>query len=327
VDRRAFIGTLAGGLLAAPLAAEAQQTGKVWRIGYLHPGSAALAPIRLEPLRTGLRSFGYQEGRNLVIETRWGEGDFDRLAALASELALAKLDVIVAAGAAGARAARNATSSVPIVMVDSGDPVGEGIVVSLAKPGGNITGLSSAAPDLAAKQLQLLKEGIPKIARVGFLWNSAAPAGAMALKETEKAAGTLGVQIHAISVREANDLEGAVSAMMREHAKGLIVFADPLTFTQRRRLMDLAATNGLASVSGAREFVDAGGLMSYGPSFPEMFLRAAAYVDKILNGAKPSDLPVEQPTKFELVINLKTARALGLIIPPSLLQRADQVIE
>jgi ABC-type uncharacterized transport system substrate-binding protein len=180
---------------------------------------------------------------------------------------------------------------------------------------------------LAAKQLQLLKEGILKIARVGFLWNSAAPAGALALKETEKAAGTLGVQIHAISVREANDLEGAVSAMMREHAKGLIVFADPLTFTQRRRLMDLAATNGLASVSGAREFVDAGGLMSYGPSFPEMFLRAAAYIDKILKGTKPSDLPVEQPTKFELVVNLKTARAHGLIIPPSLLQRADQVID
>jgi putative ABC transport system substrate-binding protein len=293
----------------------------------LHPGSAALAPIRLEPLRTGLRSLGYQEGRNLVIETRWGEGDFDRLAALASELALAKLDVIVAAGAAGARAARNATSSVPIVMVDSGDPVGEGIVVSLAKPGGNITGLSSAAPDLAAKQLQLLKEGIHKIARVGFLWNSAAPAGALALKETEKAAGTLGVQIHAISVREANDLDGAVSAMMREHAKGLIVFADPLTFTQRRRLMDLAATNGLASVAGAREFVDAGGLMSYGPSFPEMFLSAAAFVDKILNGAKPGDLPVEQPTKFELVINLKTAKAAGLTIPESFILRADEVIE
>ena len=327
MHRRAFLGTVAAGLLATRLPAEGQQAGKTWRIGYLNPGSAALAPIRLEPLRAGLRSLGYQEGRNLVIETRWGDGDFDRLAALGSELVLAKVDVIVTAGAAGARAARNATGSVPIVMVDSGDPVGTGLVVSLAKPGGNITGLSSAAADLAGKQLQLLKEGIPRISRVGFLWNSAAPAGALALKETEKAAGTLGVQIHAISVREANDLDGAVAAMMREHAKGLIVFADPLTFTQRQRLMDLAASNGLAAVSGAREFVDAGGMMSYGPSFPEMFLRAATYVDKILNGAKPGDLPVEQPTKFELVINLKTAKALGLTIPPALLQRADQVID
>jgi len=297
------------------------------RIGYLNPGSAGLAPIRLEPLRQGLRELGYVEGRNLVLETRWGEGNFERLGAQAAELVQLKVAVIVTAGAAAAQAARAATTAVPVVMVDPGDPVRTKLVASLRQPGGNLTGLSSATPDLAAKHLQLLKEAVPGLARVGVLWNANAPAGTLALGETEKAAAALGVKVHPVEIRQAEELDDAIASIARAQAKGLIVFGDPLTFSHRQRIMQTASQRGLAAASGAREFVDAGGVLSYGPGFPEMFRHAAMYVDKLLHGAKAAELPVEQPTKFELVLNLKTAKTLGLTMPQTLLGRADQIIE
>ena len=296
----------------------------VHRIGYLHPGSATLAPIRLDPLRQGLRELGYVEGRNLVLEARWGEGNFERLGAQAAELVQLKVAIIVTGGAAAAQAARGATSAVPIVMVDPGDPVRTKLIASLGQPGGNMTGLSSATPDLAAKHLQLLKEAVP---RVGFLSNPNAPAGALALEETEKAGVMLGVKVQPIAMRKAEELDDAFAALARAQARGLIVFADPLTFTLRQRIVQTAAHRGLPTVSGSREFVDAGGMMSYGPSFPEMFRQAAMYVDKLLHGAKAAELPVEQPTRFELVIDMKAAKSLGVTFPQSILMRADAVIE
>ena len=326
-NRRKLIIALGAGPLATPFALFAQQQAKVWRVGYLHPGSAALAPIRFEPLRQGLQALGYVEGRNLVLDPRWGEGNMVRLRTLATELVELKVDVIVTGGEAAAQAARSATASIPIVMVDPGDPVGTKLVASLARPGGNVTGLSSATPDLAAKHLQLLKEAAPMVNRVGFIWNANAAAGALALAETEKAAAALNVTLQPMEVRQANDLDEAIAAIARGKCDAIIVFADPLMFTHRQHIMELAAQRGLVAVSGAREFADAGGLMSYGPSFPEMFRLAATYVDKILKGAKPADLPVEQPMKFEMVVNVKTAKTLGVRIPNSIMVRADKVIE
>ncbi|HEY3066058.1 MAG TPA: ABC transporter substrate-binding protein [Methylomirabilota bacterium] len=291
----------------------------------MNPGGSTLAPIRLDPLRHGLRDLGYIEGRNLVIEARWGEGQLDRLPALAAELVNAKVDVIVTAAAPAARAARDATKTVPIVMVDPGDPVGAGLVASLAKPGGNITGLSSATPDVVGKQVQVLKEAIPSLANLAFVSNAAVPAGAIALKEVETAARSIGARVHVVGVRDPGEFE-SVAGIVKDHT-ALVVFPDPLTFTHRRRLMELALQHRFPVVSGSREFVEAGGLIAYGPSFADMFRRAAGYVVKILRGTKAADLPVEQPTTFELVINMKTARALGVTIPPSMLARADQVIE
>jgi putative ABC transport system substrate-binding protein len=326
-NRRKLIIALGAGALATPFASFAQQQGKVWRVGYLHPGSAALAPIRFEPLRQGLQALGYVEARNLVLEVRGAEGNSDRLRAMAAELVAHKVEVIVTGGESAAVAARNATASIPIVMVDPGDPVRTKLVASLARPGGNVTGLSSATPDLAAKHLQLLKEAAPMVARVGFIWNANAAAGALALAETQKAAAVLNVTLHPIEVRQASDLDEALAAIARDKGDALIVFSDPLMFTHRLRLMEMAAQRRLVTVSGAREFAEAGSLMSYGPSFPEMFRLAATYVDKILKGVKPADLPVEQPMKFEMVVNAKTAKALGLKIPNSILARADKVIE
>jgi putative ABC transport system substrate-binding protein len=263
----------------------------------------------------------------LVLEPRWGEGNMDRLRALAAELVELKVDVIVTGGGAAAQAARNATALVPIVMVEPGDPVRTKLVASLARPGGNVTGLSSATPDLAAKHLQLVKEAAPTVTRVGFIWNANAAAGALALAETEKAAAVLNVTLHPIEVRQANDLDEAVAAIAGGKGDAIIVFSDPLMFTYRQRIMEMAAQHRLVAVSGAREFAEAGGLISYGPSFPEMFHHAATYVDKILKGVKPADLPVEQPMKFEMVVNMKTAKALGVKIPNSILVRADKVIE
>jgi putative ABC transport system substrate-binding protein len=313
-------------LLSASLSSAEPMPG-THRIGYLNPGSASLTPIRLEPLRQGLRELGYVEGRNLVLEPRWGEGNFERLGALATELIQLNVAVVVTAGAAAAQAARGATSTVPIVMVDPGDPVRTKLIASLRQPGGNMTGLSSATPDIAAKHLQLLKEAVPGLTRVGFLSNPNAPAGALALGETEKAAATLGVKVQPVELRKADELDDALTALARAQAKGLIVFADPLTFTLRQRIVQAAAQRGLPTVTGAREFVDAGGMMSYGPSFPDMFRHAAMYVDKLLHGAKAADLPVEQPTRFELVVDIKAARSLGVTMPQSILVRADTVIE
>jgi putative tryptophan/tyrosine transport system substrate-binding protein len=317
---------LLSGLDLALGLAEALETGRVYRIGYLNPAGVSLAPLRLQPLREGLRELGYVEGRNLVIEARWAEGNFQRLPELAADLVRLKMDVIVTAATPAAVAAKQATSTIPIVMVDPGDPVATKLVATLAHPGGNITGLSSATPDIAAKHLELLKEALPRVSHVAFLWNAATPAGDLALAEMQAVAPRLGIDLRPISVKSVDELHAAVEAWPR-NIGGVIVFTDPLTFTHRQRIVDGAMKAKLPVLSGGKEFADAGALLSYGPSFPEMFRSAAGYVDKILKGARPADLPVEQPTRFQLVVNLQSARALGVTIPPSLRLRADQIIE
>jgi len=325
----ALVATIGLGILAAPLAAEAQRAAKVPVVGYLHPGAASgsLVRLRVDEVRQGLRELGWVEGRNIAIEYRWAEGKFERFPDLAADLVRLKVDVIVTAGTEAALIAKRATSMIPIVMVDPGDPVASGLVASLAHPGGNATGLTTITPDLAAKRLQLLKEAVPKISRVAVLWNSALPAAEVALNEMQAAAVALGVELQSVKVQGPSEFENAFAAITKERTAALIVFPDPLTFIHRELIVNFAAKNRISAMSGAREFVDAGGLMSYGPNYPDMFRRAATYVDKILKGAKPADLPVEQPTRFELVINLKTAKALGLTIPQSILVRADQVIQ
>ena len=322
MDRRVFLGTLGGGLLAAPLAAEAQ-AGKVYRIGVL-----ANEPSPMwEAFRQRLKELGYVEG-HIVFEYRWSAGQVERFPSLAAELVGLKVDVIVTVGNAATGALKRATATVPIVMATSGDPVGAGLVTSLAHPGGNVTGLTViAGRDLPGKQLELLKEVVPKFARVAYLFDAANPGSLLAQKEFEAAARALGVELRLTEIRNENDLEAAFTAIAKERVSGLLVAAGPFETVHRRRIVDLAVSSRLPAMYGARWFVDDGGLISYGVSVLDNFRRAATYVDKILKGAKPADLPVEQPTKFELVINLKTAKALGLTIPPSLLARADQVIE
>ena len=330
MDRRAFISGISFGLLAAPLAAEAQPAGKVPRIGVL--GNQPNADPPGEAFLQGLRDHGYVEGRNLVIERRFAEGKPERLPALAAELVALRVDVIWAGSTIGALAAKQATKTLPIVMV-AGDPVMSGLVTSLAKPGGNVTGLSSqAAPDFFGKWLELLKQAVPGVSRVAVLWQrSVSVVGQRRdeymLKGADVAARALRVRLQFVEATGPADIDRAFSDMTRTHADALTVLLSNMFFAERRRLVDLAAKNRLPALYQAREFVDVGGLMAYGPNFADIFRRAATYVDKILKGAKPGDLPIEQPTKFELVINLKTAKALGLTIPPSLLQRADQVIE
>jgi ABC-type uncharacterized transport system substrate-binding protein len=327
VDRRAFISTLAGGLLAVPLAAEAREPGKVARIGMLSQGSPTFSPQLREAFRQQLRELGYVEGQNIVIEYRWAEGRAERLPDLAAELVSLNVDVIVAGGTPAPLAAKHATRTIPIVMTAAGDPVGSGLVASLARPGGNVTGLSARSPELGGKRLQLLKEVVPGLSRVAVLWNAANPYAALVVRETETAARTLGLQVQSLEVRGPDDFENALPGAIRGRAGALIVVEDPLTFLYLKRIAEFAAQNRLPATYGYREFAEAGGLMTVGPNLADLYRRAAIYVDKILKGAKPADLPVEQATKFELVINLKTAKALGLTIPPSLLQRADQVIE
>jgi len=330
MNRRAFIGTVAGGLLAAPLAAEAQQAAKVARIGWLALNLAA-APQVPEAFRQGLRDLGYVEGRNVVIEHRDAEGKPERLPALAAELVGLKVDVIVAAGAPHALAAKQATKTIPIVFASgSSDPVTDGLVTSLARPGGNVTGLTGLGPGLVGKCLEQLTQAVPGVTRVDALWQPGAVGKRTEeemLKGAEVAARALGVRLQFVEARGPADFDRAFSDMTRVHTGALTVLPSAMFFNERRRLVDLAAKTRLPAVYPGREFVEAGGLMAYGPNLADLFRRAATYVDKILKGAKPGDLPVEQPTKFELVINLKTAKALGLTIPPSLLQRADQVIE
>jgi putative ABC transport system substrate-binding protein len=332
MDRRTFIGTLAGGLLAAPLATEAQQAAKIAHIGYLSylgTNTRSGSPHLHEAFLQGLRDLGYVEGRNLVIEYRRAEGKLERLPALAAELVALKVDVIMAVGTAEALAAKQATSTLPIVFAGvGGDPVTSGLVTSLAQPGGNVTGLPVLAADLVGKCLEQLTQAVPGVSRVAVLWQSGAvPTGKDILKEAEVAGRALGVRLQFVEAQGPEDFDRAFSDMTRERAGALTVLSNSLFFNQRRRLVDLAAKNRLPTVYSVREFVDAGGLMAYGPNFAEVYRRAATFVDRILKGAKPADLPVEQPTKFELVINLKTAKALGLTIPPSVLGRADQVIE
>ncbi len=319
--------TLTLGLLTGPLVADAQQPKKIFRIGYLGsvpPTTPEISRI-WEGFRQGLRELGYVEGQNIVIERRFSEGRYERYPALAAELAGLKPDVIVAVTTQAALAAKNATKTIPIVFTIVGDPVGVGLVASLARPGGNITGFSNVSVPLSAKQLELIKETVPGLSRVAVLVNpDTLP---LHLSETEAAARALKVQVQPHRVRDPDGLPDAFSAMVRERAGALMVLADTMFFLQRKRIAELATKARLPTMLPFREAVEAGGLMSYGASIPELVRRAATYVDKILKGAKPADLPVEEPTKFELVINMKTAKALGLTIPQSVLVRADQVIE
>ena len=325
MDRRAFLGTL--GLLGAPLAAEAQPAGKVYRVGFLGNSTDALEANLVEPFRQGLRDLGYVEGRNLAIEYRWADGQYDRFPALIHELAALKVEVIVTAGTPAALAVKRETPAIPLVMAAIGDPVGTGLVASLARTGGNLTGLVAIAPDLEGKRLELLREVVPKLSHVAFLVNPANPLHVVSEKLARTAAATLHVKLRFVGVQAESEFDQAFSALLRERPGALVMLADRLFLHHRARIVDFTTRQRLPGMYAYRELVEAGGLMSFGPSYPGMHRRAAYFVDKILKGAKPADLPMEQPTTFELVINLKTAKALGLTIPPSLLQRADQVIE
>jgi putative ABC transport system substrate-binding protein len=329
MERRTFMAMLTGGTVVAPFAAEAQQADKVARIGYLATNLAANPHLR-EAFRQGLRDLRYVEGRNVVIEYRDAEGKLERLPALAAELVALKVDVIFAPNTPSALAAKQATRTLPIVFAIAADPVTDGLVTSLARPGGNVTGLSSLAPELVGKRLEQLKQAVPGVSRVAVLWQPGAVGERTEkdmLKSAEVAARALGVQLQVVEARGPADIDRAFSDMTRVRAGALTSLGGPMFFNERRRLVDLAAKNRLPAVYPQREFVDAGGLMAYGPNLADVFRRAATYVDKILKGAKPADLPVEQPTKFDLVINLKAAKALGLTIPPSVLGRADEVIQ
>src|SRR5262247_3169238 len=316
-------------LLAAPLAADAQQTGKVPRIGFLSLTSRSDRPHLLDAFRQSLRELGWVEGQNIIIDYRYAEGRIDRLPDLAAELVRLKVDLVIAsAGTQVATAAKNATETIPIVMIAVRDPVGTGLIASLARPGGNVTGVSgSAGLEWVAKQLELLKETVPKLRRVAILSNPDNAYHQLAIREVNVAARSLGVQLQLLEARGPNEFDGAFAAMAKERVGALLVLSDAMLNSHRTRLADLAARSRLPAAYGVRESVEAGGLMSYGPSFRDFYRRVATYVDKILKGAKPAELPVELPTKFELVINMKTAKALGLTIPPSLLRRADEVIQ
>jgi ABC-type uncharacterized transport system substrate-binding protein len=327
MPRRAFMAVIAGGLLAAPLAAAAQQGRKALLIGVLGSTRAEDLP-QSEGLRRGLRERGYVEGQNIVLEYRWAQGRFERLPGLAAELAELKPAVIVAFVTQASLAAKKATSTIPIVMVAVGDPVAAGLVTSLTHPGGNVTGNSSNSVEVVGKSLEILTDLAPERRRVSILWN---PANAVfqtqMVKEAEVASRRLGLQARVIAASDAGAIDKAFQSMTRERAEALAILPDPVFIAERARIAALAAKGRLPSVGGLREYAEAGCLVAYGPNFYELYRGAAAYVDRIVQGAKPRDLPVEQPTKFELVINLKTAKAIGLTVPPSLLQRADQVIE
>ena len=328
MDRRAFLGTLAGGLLAAPLAAEAQQAGKVYRIGLLD--FSAPDPARQAwwtALRQQMRQLGYVEGQNVSFEPRWAQGDTDRLPKLAAELVGLKVDLIVTGGTSAAIAAKRATSTIPIVMATGSDPVAVGLVASLRQPGGNVTGMTAINSELAAKRLDLLRIVAPRASRIAILWDETDAGSRLNADGTEAAAKTAGLTIHRVPVGSATGLEAAFATVVRGRAGALIIVSTARLFSYRKRIAELAVKHRLPTVVGFREFVEAGCLASYGTDYPDLFRRAAVYADKILKGAKPADLPVEQPTKFELVINLKTAKAIGLTIPQSLLGRADEVIQ
>jgi putative ABC transport system substrate-binding protein len=311
----------------APLVSFAQQLAKVPRIGFLGNSTAALEANLVGPFRDGLRDLGYVEGRNIVIEYRWAEGKYERFPALIAELIALKVDLIVTAGTPASLAVKKATASIPLVMIAVGEPVATGLVASLARPGGNITGLTSIAPEMEGKRLELLREVVPKISHIAVLWNAASPIQVIQERETRAAAQVLGMKMLSLGVRTREEIEDAFAAIVRERPGALLVLADRLFLHHRTRIMDFAAQHRLPGVHAYRELVEAGGLMSFGPSYAGMHRRAAYFVDRILKGAKPADLPVERPATFELVVNLKAAKALGLTIPQSVLLRADQVIE
>lgn len=311
-------------LNAAPLNAEAQETAKVYRVGSLSPaGNPALEGVFLD----AMRRLGYVEGKNLIVERRYADNQLERLPALAAELVSLKVDVILATGTVAPLAARKATTTIPVVIWSTGDPIGSGIAASLARPGGNTTGLTIDSPELAAKRLQLLKEISPGLTRVAVIWNAANPYAAVVFKETQQAARLLAIQVESIEVRNPLDFDSAFVAVMKARPSGLVVVEDPLTFSLATRIVSFALTNRLPAMYGMKEFVSAGGLIAYGPDYQDLLRRAATYVDKILKGANPGDLPIEQPTKFGLVINLRTATALSLTVPQSLLVRTDEVIQ
>jgi putative ABC transport system substrate-binding protein len=327
MNRRAFTTLLGGAAVVWPIAARAQQAGKVHRIGVLETISTTLNVANFYALREGLRQLGYAEGQNLVIEYRSADGRDDRFPGLARELLALKVDVIVTRGTPAAKAVKNATSTVPVVMMASGDPVGVGLVTSLARPGGNITGLSAIVGELSPKRLELIREIVPGLARIAVLANTSNDAVRRDWARIETAARSLGVQSQLLDLRESDALGPTFDDASARRADALVVVIDAITQANQQRIVDLAMKHRLPAIYSSREFVDAGGLISYGVSYPDLYRRAATYVDKILKGTKPADLPVVQPTKFELVINLKTAKALGIEVRPSLLALADEVIE
>ena len=324
MDRRVFIGTVAGALLAAPPAVGAQQAGRVWRIGYIDVSDDAK---RYETILQRLRGLGYLEGRNLITERRYSEGQAERFPQFAAELVRLKVDVIIVITTPAALAVKRATTTIPIVFPTAIDPVGAGVISSLARPGGNITGLTTQSPDLVAKRLQLLKEAIPHLSRVAVLWNASNPANAGPWREAQDAARALRMALLSQEVRGPADFERVFAVMARERPDGLLFIRDGLTLQHGAQVVDFVTRKAIPSMFEGSELAAAGGLMSYEANVADLLRRGAILVDKILKGATPGDLPFERPTKFELVINLKTAKALGLTIPPSLLQRADQVIE
>jgi putative ABC transport system substrate-binding protein len=327
ISRRAFVASVTGGLLSAPLAAGAQPARKVHRIGFLGNSTAALEANLVQPFRDGLRELGYVEGRDVAIEYRWAEGQYERFPALVAELIALKVEVLVTAGTPAALAVKRATTTIPLVMVAVGEPVGTGLVKSLARPGGNLTGLVSIAPDLEGKRLELLTEIVPKLSSVAFLSNPANPFHATSEKQARTAARSLHLKVEFFPVRAESEFERAFLAMGGQRPGALVMLADRLFLHHRARIVEFAAQNRLPAVYAYTELVEAGGLMSFGPSYPGMHRRAAYFVDRILKGDKPADLPMEQPSKFELLINLKTARALGLVIPQPVLLRADNLIQ
>jgi putative ABC transport system substrate-binding protein len=328
MDRRRFLLTSLAGAVAAPFRAAGQPIDKVRHIGHLGGASPAAIVPWLETLRRALGELGWREGQNITIENRSVEGQFDRLPDAAAELVRLPVDVIIAGTTPAAQAARQATTTIPIVTTVVSDPVGSGLVASLARPGGNVTGLSLlAGPEIVGKYLELLKAAVPALSRLAVLWNPAQTAHPPLVRQAESAARSIGCQLRLVTARIPAEFDGAFVTIGQERADALLVLADPMFFQQRVRLAKLAEKNRLPTMYGLREHVEAGGLMTYAASIHDLYRRAALYVDKIFKGAKPADLPVEQPSKFELLINLKTAKAIGLTIPPSLLARADQVID
>jgi putative tryptophan/tyrosine transport system substrate-binding protein len=325
MQRREFIAFLGGTAAAWPLAARAQQ--KIPRVGFMGNSTAGLEANLIGAFRDGLRELGYEEGRNIVIEYRWADGNYARFPTLVTELIASKVDVIVTAGTPAALAVKQATEVVPLVMVAVGDPVGTGLVPGLARPGGNITGLSSVAPDLEGKRLELLREVVPKLSHVAVFFNSLNPFHVVSMLQAHTSGRSMGIRLQEQDIRKSEDLEGAFAAVRKERPDALLILADRVFLHNRQRMMDFTEEQRLPSVNAYHELVEAGGLMSYGPSYEDMHKRAAIYVSKIFKGAKPGDLPIEQPTKFTLSVNLKAATILGIDIPSTLIARADKVVE
>jgi putative ABC transport system substrate-binding protein len=325
MKRREFITFLGSVAAAWPLAASAQS--KIPRIGFMGNSTAALEANLVDAFREGLREHGYEEGRNIVIEYRWADGKYDQFPALVAELIAAKVDAIVTAGTPAALAVKRATTTVPLVMVAVGDPVGTGLVPSLARPGDNLTGLSSIAPDLEGKRLQLLREVVPALSHVAMFINSLNPFHVSSMNQARAAAQAMGIKLQLHDIRKSEDLDDAFAAIRKERPDALLILADRVFLHNRERMMDFTKEQRLPNVNAYKELVEVGGLMSYGPSYEDMHKRAAIYIDKILKGAKPADLPIEQPSKFTFIVNLKAAKALGVTVPSQLLGLADQLIE